>query len=425
MQDRDNRNTLRYLDPEIAEIIEDEQSRQREHLELIASENLAGGAVLQVQGSILTNKYAEGYPGARYYGGCAHVDRAEELARSRAKELFGAGHANVQPHAGASANLAVYLAFLEPGDRILGMDLAHGGHLTHGSSVSISGRYYDARSYGVDRQSGLLNLDEVRARARSVQPKLIIAGASAYPRRIDFAGFQEIAREVGALYMVDMAHLAGLVAAGVHPSPVPYADVVTTTTHKTLRGPRGGMILCRREFAAAVDKAVFPGLQGGPLMHVIAAKAVAMQEARTPAFKAYQKNVLLNASVLAETLSELGFDLVTGGTDTHMVLVDLRSKGISGLDAEKLLERVGITANKNAVPFDPLSLQVTSGLRLGTPVITSRGMGPEQAGEIACLIHETIVCRDSSERLERVRRRVGDICARFPIYDRPAVQKNS
>ncbi len=413
--DQGDLEALRRIDPEIAAAIQAEQQRQQEHLELIASENLVSKAVLQAQGSVLTNKYAEGYPGARYYGGCIHVDSAEQLARCRAEKLFGAEHANVQPHSGASANLAAFLAFLNPGDRILGMNLAHGGHLTHGSRVSISGKHFAAHSYGVDRLSGLLDLAVVRETALSVRPKLIIAGASAYPRLIDYAGFQKIAREVGAILMVDMAHVAGLVAAGVHPNPVPWSDVVTSTTHKTLRGPRGGLILCRREHAQAIDKAIFPGLQGGPLMHVIAAKAVALLEARASGFVAYQQKTLANAAALAGALSSRGYELVTGGTDTHMVLVDLRSKEITGRDAEVLLDRVGITVNKNAIPFDPRGPQVTSGLRLGTPTVTSRGMGPEQLSQIAELIDQTFVYRHSAAALARVKRQVSELCSRFPI----------
>ncbi len=415
-QEQDYLDALRSADPEIASVVEAEMSRQQDHLELIASENLVSKAVLQAQGSILTNKYAEGYPDARYYGGCFHVDTAEELARLRAMKLFGAEHANVQPHAGAPANLAAYLACLEPGDRILGMDLAHGGHLTHGAKVSISGRYFKSYSYGVNRESGLIDLEEVRAKALSVNPKLIIAGASSYPRSIDYKVFQSIAREVGALFMADMAHVAGLVAAGLHPNPVPYADVVTTTTHKTLRGPRGGMILCRREYAKAIDKAVFPGLQGGPLMHIIAAKAVALREAQSSDFIDYQKRVLDNASALADELNGYGFSLATGGTDTHMVLLDLRSKGITGQEAEKLLDQVGITANKNAIPFDPRSRQVTSGLRLGTPVVTSRGMGPQELRLIGSLINAAIINRHSAPLLEDVKAQVRRLCCEFPIY---------
>lgn len=412
----DNRlGEVRLVDPEVAEAIAGEERRQQDNLEMIASENLASRAVLQAQGSVLTNKYAEGYPGARYYGGCRYADRVEELARSRAEELFQAEHANVQPHAGASANLAVYLAFLEPGDRILGMSLAHGGHLTHGSPVNITGRYFDAFSYGVDRGSGLLDMEEIRGTALRVRPRLIIAGATAYPRRIDFEAFQGIAHETGAILMVDMAHIAGLIAAGLHPNPVPCADVVTTTTHKTLRGPRGGMILCRRKHARRIDQAVFPGLQGGPLVHVIAAKAVSLAEARRPEFVAYQKRVLQNTRVLAEALRGHGFDLITGGSDTHLLLVDLRSKGITGAEAERLLEGVGITANKNAIPFDPRGPRVTSGLRLGTPAITSRGMGPEQIRLIAQLIDEAIFHRSDGAVLKKLKRQVSGLCHDFPI----------
>ncbi|HOL17395.1 MAG TPA: serine hydroxymethyltransferase [Bacillota bacterium] len=415
-QDKDSTDALGQTDPEIAAIIEKELLRQQSRLELIASENIASRAVLQVQGSILTNKYAEGYPKARYYGGCEYVDAAEELACRRAMALFGAEHANVQPHAGAPANLAVYVALLKPGDSILGMDLAHGGHLTHGAPASITGRYYRAYSYGVDRASGLIDLDQVRSLALKVRPRLIIAGASAYPRHIDFSAFAGIAHETGAFFMVDMAHVAGLIAAGLHPNPVPLAHVVTSTTHKTLRGPRGGFILCRREYAAAIDKAVFPGLQGGPLMHVIAAKAVAFKEAQTPEFIAYQKKVLENAAVLAQILMDYGYHVVTGGTDTHMILLDLRSRGITGLEAERLLDQVGITANKNAIPFDPQNRRVTSGLRLGTPVVTSRGMGPQEMELIGRLIHETLESRHYPGNLERVKKQVSQLCSDFPIY---------
>lgn len=415
MNENDHLSELRRIDPEVAAAIEGEERRQQDNLELIASENLTGRAVLQAQGSVLTNKYAEGYPGARYYGGCRFVDEVERLACTRAQQLFKADHANVQPHSGSSANLAVYLAFLNPGDRILGMDLAHGGHLTHGSPVNITGRYFEVHSYGVEPGSGLLDMDEVRLKALQVRPKLIIAGATAYPRRIDFASFQDIAREVGAILMVDMAHIAGLVAAGLHPSPLPHAAVVTTTTHKTLRGPRGGMILCHREHASLIDNAVFPGLQGGPLMHVIAAKAVALKEAQLPEFAAYQSRVLENTQVLAASLIEAGFDLVTGGSDTHLVLVDLRSKNITGLEAEQLLEKIGITANKNSIPFDRRSPRVTSGLRLGTPAVTSRGMGGEQIRTIAQLINEAITYRTNEKALERLRRRVNILCQEFPV----------
>ena len=403
------------VDPEIAAAIEDEEKRQQGNLELIASENLASRAVLQAQGSVLTNKYAEGYPGARYYGGCRHVDRVERLARARAKQLFGAEHANVQPHAGATANLAVYLAFLKPGDRILGMSLAHGGHLTHGSPVSITGRYFEAHSYGVDRSSGLLDMEEIRQKALRLRPKLLIAGASAYPRRIDFEAFGDIAREAGAVLVVDIAHIAGLVVAGLHPNPVPHADVVTTTTHKTLRGPRGGMILCRERHARRIDQAVFPGLQGGPLMHVIAAKAVSFREAQLPEFIAYQKRILQNMEAFVEALRGYGFDLVTGGSDTHLLLLDLRSKSITGLEAEKLLGDIGITANKNAIPFDPRGPRVTSGLRLGTPAVTTRGMGPEEIRVIAALINEAFIHRSDRRVLAQLRERVDELCRDFPI----------
>ncbi|NLA10943.1 MAG: serine hydroxymethyltransferase [Firmicutes bacterium] len=413
--DENGLREVRLTDPEIAAAIAEEERRQQDSLELIASENLASRAVRQAQGSVLTNKYAEGYPGARYYGGCRHVDRVEQLARLRARQLFQAEHANVQPHAGAAANLAVYLAFLKPGDRILGMNLAHGGHLTHGSPVNITGRYFEAYSYGVDRASGLLDMEEVRREAALIRPKLLIAGATAYPRRIDFAAFEEIARAVGAILMVDIAHIAGLVAAKLHPSPVPHAAVITTTTHKTLRGPRGGAILCRRQYARRIDQAVFPGLQGGPLMHVIAAKAVSFKEAQQPEFISYQERVLENIQVLAEELRGYDFDLVTGGSDTHLLLLDLRSKDITGVEAEQLLESVGITANKNAVPFDPRSPRVTSGLRLGTPAITSRGMGPEQIRLIARLINEALACRTEEAALGKIRQRVCELCRAFPI----------
>jgi glycine hydroxymethyltransferase len=407
---------LHIVDPEIAATIVDEEKRQQETLILIASENLVSKAVLKAQGSVMTNKYAEGYAGARYYGGCSCVDRAEELACQRAKEIFGAEHVNVQPHSGTSANMAVYLALLKPGERILGMDLAHGGHLTHGSKVNISGRYYDSYSYGVDRESCLINLDQVRKIALDVKPKLIIAGASSYPRRIDFDGFKAIAREINAVFMVDMAHTAGLIAAGVHPSPMQSADVVTATTHKTFRGPRGGMIFCRAEHAAAIDKAVFPGLQGGPLMHVVAAKAVAFLEAQKPEYVIYQEAVLANAVALAESLLGYGFDLVTGGTDTHLVLVDLRGRQISGKDAERLLESVNITVNKNVIPFDPKGANDPSGIRLGTPTLTSRGMQPEQMREIAALINETLASRNDLSMLAQVKRRVDALCQAFPAY---------
>lgn len=408
------------VDPEIAAAIEDEEKRQAGNLELIASENLTSRAVLQAQGSVLTNKYAEGYPGARYYGGCRCVDRVEQLARDRAKQLFQAEHANVQPHAGATANLAIYLAFLKPGDRILGMSLAHGGHLTHGSPASITGRYFEAHSYGVDRGSGLLDMEEIRQKTLRLRPKLLIAGASAYPRRIDFGAYGDIARESGAILMVDIAHIAGLVVAGLHPNPVPYADVVTTTTHKTLRGPRGGLILCPERHARRIDQAVFPGLQGGPLMHVIAAKAVSFREAQQPGFISYQRQILRNTEAFAEALRGYDFDLVTGGSDTHLLLVDLRSKDITGLEAEQLLGRIGITTNKNAIPFDPRGPRITSGLRLGTPAVTSRGMGPEQIRVIAALINEALAHRFDEGLLAKLRERVGGLCRDFPIQSSAA-----
>ncbi|HSW35229.1 MAG TPA: serine hydroxymethyltransferase [Candidatus Limnocylindrales bacterium] len=409
-------NLLWVVDPELASVISDEQRRQEENLIMIASENLVSRAVLEAQGSILTNKYAEGYAGARYYGGCTYVDQAEELACNRARELFEAEHVNVQPHSGTSANMAVYLALLNPGDRILGMDLSHGGHLTHGSKVNISGRYYQSFRYGVDFESGLINMEVVRKKAHATKPKLIIAGASSYPRCIDFEAFQEIAREVGAVFMVDMAHTAGLVAAGLHPNPVLCADVVTATTHKTFRGPRGGIIFCRHEYASAIDKAVFPGLQGGPLMHIIAAKAVALKEAQSSDYVDYQKAVLRNASVLADALSEFGFDLLTGGTDTHLVLLDLRKKEITGMEAERLLDKVNITVNKNVIPFDPTTPQITSGIRLGTPTLTSRGMGTEQMREIARLISDVFISRNSESRLAEIKCQVEELCREHPVY---------
>ncbi|HHX95509.1 MAG TPA: serine hydroxymethyltransferase [Clostridia bacterium] len=407
---------LKREDPEVAEAIELELNRQRTHLELIASENFVSEAVLEAAGSVLTNKYAEGYPGKRYYGGCEFVDIAEDLARERARAIFGADHANVQPHSGAQANTAVYFAVLEPGDLIMGMDLAHGGHLTHGSPVSISGKYFKVVFYGVNRDTQTIDYDEVRAVARKHKPKLIVAGASAYPRVIDFAAFAEIAGEVGAYLMVDMAHIAGLVAAGLHPSPVPHADFVTTTTHKTLRGPRGGMILCKEEHAKAVDKAVFPGIQGGPLMHIIAAKAVAFKEAQQPEFASYQRQIVSNASALAEALLERGFHLVSGGTDTHLMLVDLRSKNITGKEAEALLDAAGITANKNAIPFDPEKPFISSGIRLGTPAVTTRGMREGEMVKIAEAVDLVLSHKGSSEKVEAGKKIVRELCESFPLY---------
>jgi glycine hydroxymethyltransferase len=411
-----NQKALQETDPELFSAIRNEKKRQQNNLIMIASENLVSRAVLEAQGSVLTNKYAEGYAGARYYGGCLYVDEAEKLAVNRAKSIFNAEHANMQPHSGTSANMAVYLALLNPGDRILGMDLSHGGHLTHGSKVNISGRYYSSFSYGVNRDSCLIDLSVVRKLALDIRPKLIIAGASSYPRLIDFEGFQKIAEEVEAIFLVDMAHTAGLVAAGVHPNPVLCADIVTATTHKTFRGPRGGMIFCRKKYAADIDKAVFPGLQGGPLMHIIAAKAVACKEASSPDFVKYQKKVLINARSLAEGLIECGFDLVTGGTDNHLVLVDLRNKNISGRDAEHLLESVNITANKNVIPFDPKGANDPSGIRLGTPTLTSRGMKQEEMREIAQLIEMAIDYRSDTINLKKAKNRVTAICRQYPAY---------
>jgi len=373
-------------DPEVFQAIEQERKRQQDHIELIASENFASKAVMEAQGSVLTNKYAEGYPSRRYYGGCEFVDVVEDIARERAKRIFGAEHANVQPHSGAQANMAVYFSVLKPGDTVLGMNLSHGGHLTHGSPVNFSGIQYNFVAYGVDPQTEMIDYEDVRKKARAHKPKLIVAGASAYPRLIDFKILREIADETGAYLMVDMAHIAGLVAAGVHPSPVPYADFVTTTTHKTLRGPRGGMILCKERYAKAIDKAVFPGIQGGPLMHVIAAKAVALGEVMREEFKTYAKQVVANAKRLAETLTGEGLRLVSGGTDNHLLLVDLRSLGITGKTAEKVLDEVGITVNKNTIPFDPESPFVTSGIRLGTPAVTTRGFTGEDMEEVGKII---------------------------------------
>ncbi len=411
-----NHSFLEDLDPQLAAAIEKEKRRQVEKIELIASENFVSQAVLEAQGSILTNKYAEGYPGQRWYGGCEHVDVIEELARIRACDLFGAEHANVQPHAGAPANLAVYLATLTPGDPVLGMNLSHGGHLTHGSPVNISGKLYRFFSYGVERETGFLNMDEVRTMAREIRPKLIVAGASAYPRKIDFAAFGQIAREVGAYLMVDMAHIAGLIAAGLHENPVPHAEIVTSTTHKTLRGPRGGLILCRKAFSRAIDKAIFPGIQGGPLMHVIAAKAAAFKEAGKKAFVDYQEQVLKNARAFAQTLLERGFKLVSGGTDNHLILVDLRNKNITGRDAAHLLDDVGITVNKNSVPYDSQNPVVTSGIRIGTPAVTSRGMKEDEMIAIAGFIDQVIEGRQDPGVLADVKRQVKDLCAGFPLY---------
>lgn len=408
--------SLKLVDPEIQQVIDQELERQRGNLELIASENFVSKAVLEAMGSVLTNKYAEGYPAKRYYGGCEVVDIAENLARDRAKQLFNADHANVQPHAGAMANMAVYFTALNPGDTILGMNLSHGGHLTHGSPVNFSGILYNIVPYGVDEATGRIDYDQVRKLAEEHKPKLIVAGASAYPRTIDFAAFREIADAVGALLMVDMAHIAGLVAAGLHPSPVPHAEFVTSTTHKTLRGPRGGLILTKKEYAKAIDKAVFPGMQGGPLMHIIAAKAVAFKEAMSDEFVTYQQQVIKNANALANGLTGRGFNLVSGGTDNHLMLVDLRNKQLTGKKAEKVLDEVRITVNKNTVPFDPESPFVTSGIRIGTPAMTSRGLKEADMSQVATLIADALENSDNEAMLAKVRKGVAELCSAFPLY---------
>ena len=409
---------LKTVDPEIQKAIDQELSRQREKLEMIASENIVSTAVMQAQGSILTNKYAEGYPGKRYYGGCEYVDIVEQLAIDRAKKLFGAKYANVQPHSGAQANTAVYFALLQPGDTILGMNLTDGGHLTHGSPVNISGKYFKIIPYGVDKETERIDYDELERLAKEHQPKLIVGGASAYSRVIDFERMSQIAKSVGAYLMIDMAHIAGLVAAGLHSSPVPYADVVTTTTHKTLRGPRGGLILCRdAEFGKQFNKAIFPGIQGGPLMHVIAAKAVAFKEALSDEFKVYQQQVLDNAKALADELVKKGFRIVSGGTDNHLMLVDLRSKNITGKEAQFLLDEIGITANRNTIPFEPLSPFVTSGIRLGTPALTTRGLKEEDIREVADIIADVIENREDSAVIEAAKAKVQAICKKFPLYE--------
>ena len=409
---------LKTVDPEIQKAIDQELSRQREKLEMIASENIVSTAVMQAQGSILTNKYAEGYPGKRYYGGCEYVDIVEQLAIDRAKKLFGAEYANVQPHSGAQANTAVYFALLQPGDTILGMNLTDGGHLTHGSPVNISGKYFKIIPYGVDKETERIDYDELERLAKEHQPKLIVGGASAYSRVIDFERMAQIAKSVGAYLMIDMAHIAGLVAAGLHPSPVPYADVVTTTTHKTLRGPRGGLILCRdAEFGKQFNKAIFPGIQGGPLMHVVAAKAVAFKEALSDEFKVYQQQVLDNAKALADELVKKGFRIVSGGTDNHLMLVDLRSKNITGKEAQFLLDEIGITANRNTIPFEPLSPFVTSGIRLGTPALTTRGLKEEDIHEVADIIADVIENREDSAVIEAAKAKVQAICKKFPLYE--------
>lgn len=405
---------LSSFDPEVGAACSRELARQRRNIELIASENIVSEAVLLAAGGVLTNKYAEGYPGRRYYGGCAYVDEVEELARDRACRLFGADHANVQPHSGASANFAVFFALLSPGDTVLSMSLAAGGHLSHGMKLNVSGKYFNIVHYGVDPETELIDYDEVRRLALECHPKMIIAGASAYPRTIDFARFRKIADDVHALLMVDMAHIAGLVAAGLHPSPVPYADVVTTTTHKTLRGPRGGLILCRDEYAAAIDKAIFPGTQGGPLMHIIAAKAVALGEALTPEFTVYQNNIVKNAQALAAGLNSRGIKLISGGTDNHLMLLDLRDTPVTGKELETRLDEVCITANKNAVPNDPQKPAITSGLRVGTPAVTTRGFGTAEMDKIAGFIADAVF--DFEPNRERIAAEVRELTDKFPIY---------
>ena len=406
---------LNNYDSEVFAACDRELNRQKHNIELIASENIVSKAVLLAAGTALTNKYAEGYPGKRYYGGCVYVDEVEEIARERAKKLFGAEHANVQPHSGANANLAVFFALLEPGDTVLSMNLAHGGHLSHGSPVNISGKYFNIVPYGVSDDAETIDYDKVRELALECKPKMILAGASAYPRVIDFKRFREIADEVGAYLMVDMAHIAGLVAAGVHPSPVPYAHVVTTTTHKTLRGPRGGLILCREEFAKQIDKAVFPGTQGGPLMHIIAAKAVALGEALTDEFKDYQRRIVENAAALAKGLMDRGFNLVSGGTDNHLMLLDLRGLELTGKELEHRLDEVHITANKNTVPNEPRSPFITSGVRIGTPAVTSRGFGVAEMDKIAGWIYDVV--HNFEESKERITKEVIALCEQFPIYE--------
>lgn len=407
---------LAKQDPNVKAVIDQELMRQRDKLEMIASENIVSQAVMEAQGSVLTNKYAEGYPGKRYYGGCEHVDVVETLAIERAKRLFGAEHANVQPHSGSQANFAVYFAMLKPGDTIVGMNLSHGGHLTHGSPVNVSGTYFNVVPYGVNAETQQIDYDEFRKIVLEAKPKLIIAGGSAYSRQIDFKKMADVAHEVGAIFMVDMAHFAGLVAAGLHPNPVEYADIVTTTTHKTLRGPRGGMILCKEKYAKAIDKAVFPGIQGGPLMHVIAAKAVALGEALQPEFKVYAEQVIKNAKVLAAELIAKGLTIVSGGTDTHVMLVDVRNTGLTGKEAEHLLDEIGITANKNTIPFDPASPFVTSGVRLGTPALTTRGLKEDDMKEIADIIATVLQNPEDTAKHQDAAKRVAALCEKYPLY---------
>lgn len=409
-------NILKLVDPEIADAIEKETYRQQYKLEMIASENFTSKAVMEAQGSVLTNKYAEGYPGRRYYGGCEFVDIVENLARERAKKLFSAEYVNVQPHSGSQANMGVYFAYLNYGDKVLGMNLAHGGHLTHGSPVNISGKYFEFIPYGVSKETGYIDYDELEALAKKHKPKMIVAGASAYPRIIDFDKIAQIAKQVGAYVMVDMAHIAGLVAAGLHPNPVPICDFVTTTTHKTLRGPRGGMIFCKQEYGKAIDKAIFPGIQGGPLMHVIAAKAVCLKEASTEEFVEYQNQVVRNAKALAKALLDKGYNLVSGGTDNHLILVDVRNKNLTGKEAEHLLDEVGITVNKNAIPYDPQSPNVTSGIRIGTPALTSRGMKEQEMERIADLMDKALTSGNDEIVKAKISKEIKAMCEEFPLY---------
>ena len=406
---------LARTDPEIFAVIERERQRQLNKLEMIASENFISGAVLQAQGSILTHKYAEGYPGRRFYGGCEYVDTAENLALSRVKDLFGATYANVQPHSGTQANMAVYFSFLKPGDTILGMDLSHGGHLSHGASVNFSGRLYHAVTYGVDRRTEEVDFEVVAELARQHHPKMIVAGASAYPRTLDFERFAEIAREVGAYLLVDMAHIAGLIAAGIHPNPVPYADFITSTTHKTLRGPRGGLILAQPQYGKALDSQIFPGIQGGPLMHIIAAKAVAFKEAQGPSFRRYQEQIVANARTLAREFIRHGYRLVAGGTDTHLILLDLTPTGLTGREAEEALDQAGITVNKNSIPFDQRSPRTTSGIRIGTPALTTRGMKEPEMEIIAGLIHQALSATTDEPRLRKLEGQVKELCRSYPL----------
>jgi len=412
----DNLTALKEFDPEIYDAIRLETERQEYKLELIASENLVSEAVLEAAGSVLTNKYAEGYPGKRYYGGCEHVDRVEALAIERAKKLFGCEHVNVQPHSGSQANMAVYMAACKTGDTVMGMNLSHGGHLTHGSPVNFSGKLYNVVFYGVRRDNHRIDMDQVRDLAKKHRPKLIVVGASAYPREIDFNAFRTVADEVGSHIMVDIAHIAGLVCAGLHPSPVPFAEFVTTTTHKTLRGPRSGVIMCKEPFKKAIDKEIFPGIQGGPLMHIIAAKAVAFKEALSPSFKDYQKQILTNAKTLAESLIRLGYELISGGTDNHLMLVDLTKKEITGKEAEEALEKAGITVNKNTIPFETKSPFITSGIRIGVPAVTTKGMKEEEMKLIASLIDRAIKGRTGPKELEKIKEEVMELCKRFPFY---------